>query len=220
MLNILNLAIFSQTENSQNTLLLRLNNLSIQPGEVVTLMGPSGVGKSTLLRWVLGEFLPDFTTQGELMLDDRDLSEQSIAQRQIGMMFQKGGLFPHMTVAENCLFAQKPRSPLNRKEQAEKAMSMLSTLGLNDKWDHYPHSLSGGQYSRISLLCALLAEPKAMLLDEPFSALDANLKEEVRDWAFQQLKENKIPTLLVTHDRTDAHGRILTVNEDKEIVDD
>ena len=97
---------------------------------------------------------------------------------------------------------------------------MLSSLGLDDKWNHYPHSLSGGQYSRISLLCALLAEPKAMLLDEPFSALDANLKEEVRGWTFKQLNENKIPTLLVTHDRTDAHGRILTVNEDKEIVDD
>jgi putative thiamine transport system ATP-binding protein len=169
---------------------------------------------------VLGEPLPEFSAEGELTLNNNDIGQLSIAQRRIGMMFQKGDLFPHMTVAENCLFAQKPRSTLNRKVQAKKAMSMLRTLGLNDKWGHYPHSLSGGQYSRVSLLCALLAEPKAMLLDEPFSALDVNLKEEVRDWTFQQLKENKIPTLLVTHDRTDAHGRILKVNGDKEIVDD
>ena len=220
MLTIPNLVILSKTTGSSNRLLLRLDNLDINPGEVVTLMGPSGVGKSTLLRWVLGEPLPDFSAEGELTLNNNDIGQLSIAQRRIGMMFQKGDLFPHMTVAENCLFAQKPRSTLNRKVQAKKAMSMLRTLGLNDKWGHYPHSLSGGQYSRVSLLCALLAEPKAMLLDEPFSALDVNLKEEVRDWTFQQLKENKIPTLLVTHDRTDAQGRILKVNGDKEIVDD
>lgn len=201
--------------------LLSLTALALKPGEIVTFMGPSGVGKSTLLRWVLGEPLADFRITGELSLNGADISQLPIAQRHIGMMFQKGGLFPHLTVKENCLFAQQPRAAHKRKaEQESTALAQLQELGLEDKWQVYPESLSGGQYSRIALLCALLAEPKAMLLDEPFSALDANLREEVRQWAFLQLQSRNIPTLLVTHDRADAHGRVLTVNKHNEIVDD
>lgn len=222
MLNIRNLRIRTRgrsKNNSSDTLLLQLSALSLKAGEVVTLMGPSGVGKSTLLRWILGEPLPEFHITGELTLHGVDIGEQPIAQRQLGLMFQSGGLFPHMTVAENCLFAQRPRSSRSRREQTNFAISQLDALGLKNKWNAYPQQLSGGQYSRIALLCALLAEPKVMLLDEPFSALDANLRAEVRDWAFQRLGESNIPTLLVTHDRNDARGRIITVNNNREIVD-
>lgn len=222
MLKIRNLRVSTLGHSNispNDTLLLQLSELELKAGEVVTLMGPSGVGKSTLLRWILGEPLPEFHITGELILNGADISKQPIAQRQLGLMFQSGGLFPHMTVAENCLFAQRPRSLRSRNEQTDLAISQLDALGLKTKWNAYPQYLSGGQYSRIALLCALLAEPKVMLLDEPFSALDANLRAEVRDWAFQRLGESEIPTLLVTHDRNDARGRIITVNNNREIVD-
>lgn len=210
MLNIRNLTIDKLT-SSVTEPLLSLDKLTVEKGEVVTLMGPSGAGKSTLLRWVLGEPLPNFRIRGELRLNGKDISESPIAARQLGMMFQKGGLFPHLTIAENCLFAQKPRSNLSRIEQTEKALAMLKTLGLEDKWSVYPDSLSGGQYARVALLCSLLAEPQAMLLDEPFSSLDADLREDVRQWTFALLQKREIPTLLVTHDIADACGRVIEV---------
>lgn len=210
MLNLRNLNIDTITASGTEPL-LSVGDLTIEEGEIVTLMGPSGTGKSTLLRWLLGESLPDFRIQGELRLNGKDISKLPIAERQLGMMFQKGGLFPHLTIEENCHFAQKPRATLSRRQQKEKAQAMMESLGLADKWSAYPDSLSGGQYARLALMCSLLAEPRAMLLDEPFSALDASLREEVRAWTFTQLKRKGIPTLLVTHDSADACGRVLEV---------
>ncbi|RUO67284.1 ATP-binding cassette domain-containing protein [Idiomarina ramblicola] len=212
MLNIRNLTIERLTGGGAEPL-LSLKELTIKKSEIVTLMGPSGTGKSTFLRWLLGESLPNFRIQGQLGLNGEDISEHSIAKRQLGMLFQKGGLFPHLTIEENCYFAQKPRSALTRKQQKEKALEMLKALGLEDKWTAYPESLSGGQYARTALLCSLLAEPRAMLLDEPFSSLDASLREEVRQWTFAQLQRKEVPTLLVTHDRADAFGRVLEVKD-------
>ncbi|RUO39881.1 ABC transporter ATP-binding protein [Aliidiomarina taiwanensis] len=218
MLSMRNVTIYSRGADPEAPL-LRIPALTVQAGEVVTLMGPSGVGKSTLLRWLLGEPLPNFHISGQVCLHDVDLTCLPIGQRQLGMMFQQGGLFPHLTVAENCMFAQGARSQQPRLQQQQQALTQLRALGLGDKWHAYPESLSGGQYARIALLCTLLAEPQAMLLDEPFSALDAALRQEVRSWTFTQLEEKHMPTLLVTHDKADARGRILTVNGHREVVD-
>ena len=187
----------------QGKSLISLKELQIKPGEVATIVGPSGSGKSTLLRWVLGEPLHDFSASGELWLGGKRMDKEPIERRQIGLMYQKGDLFPHLTVLQNLLFAL-PR--VGKAEQRQRAEQALQAVGLQHKRTAMPDELSGGEQSRIALIRSLLAEPEAILLDEPFSALDTQLRRHIREWTFAQIKQRNIPAILVTHDAAD-HGQ-------------
>lgn len=183
--------------------LVNLAELQVEPGQIATVVGPSGSGKSTLLRWILGEPLQDFVINGELWLGDTRIDGYPIEQRQIGLMYQKGDLFPHLNVLENLVFAL-PRA-LSKMDKRQRAEDALAAVGLQHKLQAVPADLSGGEQSRIALIRSLLAEPKALLLDEPFAALDSQLRGQIREWTFAQIKRRQIPALLVTHDPAD-HG--------------
>lgn len=192
-----------QPLQQQPKLLLALPQLDINNGEIATLLGPSGSGKTTLLRWVLGEPLNGFEQQGELWLNGQRIDHYPIHQRKIGLLYQKGDLFPHLSVIENLLFAL-PRA-YSKQQKQQRAEQALATIELASKYNAMPHQLSGGEQSRIALIRSLLAEPAALLLDEPFSALDSSLRANIRQWTFAQIKQRNIPALLVTHDESD-HG--------------
>lgn len=187
-------------------------NLDIAPGEVVTIMGPSGSGKSTLLNLVSGFLPPSFTFTGSVMLDSADITHADPADRKIGLMFQDPLLFPHLSVEENLLFGLPAKG--SRMERCAKVNAALEAVNMADLGHRDPMTLSGGQQSRIALIRVLLSEPKALLLDEPFSALDSGLRDKVREFVFSQAKAKNLPTLLVTHDQADAEksgGQIITL---------
>ena len=181
--------------------LIRDLSASIEPGRVLAVMGPSGSGKSSLLAWVAGTLETPFETRGRLLLDKRELSALPIQQRRIGLLFQDDLLFPHMTVLSNLLFAL-PSAP--RAARSAAAEAALAQAGLEGFGPRFPASLSGGQRSRVSLLRALLAAPAALLLDEPFSKLDATLRGQMREFSFRMLSARRVPALLVTHDEADV----------------
>ena len=176
-------------------------SLSIGQGEIVTVMGASGSGKTTLLSTVAGDLPAPLYSVGKVILNGRDLSAVRPEQRRIGRLFQDDLLFPHLTVGENLLFG------VERGPKAERLAMMktgLQRIELDGFEDRAPHTLSGGQRSRVALMRALLAKPDAMLLDEPFSKLDRELRATIRDYTFAHFQERKIPTLLVTHDFEDV----------------
>ncbi|OCA60948.1 ABC transporter ATP-binding protein [Aeromonas piscicola] len=191
-------------------LLLSLPALQVAPGEVLTLMGPSGCGKSSLLAALAGVLPPrgPLRLEGEIRLDERLLTPLPPQARRIGMLFQDDLLFAHLTVAENLMFGM----PVTLKGLAARraaALAALAQVALADQADKLPGALSGGQKARVSLLRALLAEPQALLLDEPFSRLDKPLRAAFRTLVFERLKAKGIPAILVTHDEEDAPGTIL-----------
>lgn len=198
--------------------LIKPFDLRIAAGEVVTLMGPSGAGKSALLSLIAGDLEPPFAFAGTVTLNGTDLTQLQPEARHAGRLFQDDLLFPHMTVAENLLFGM-PRGDravrLGRMEEA------LASAGLAGFGDRPPHTLSGGQRARVALMRALVAAPRAMLLDEPFNRLDAELRDTTRRFVFDHLKDVNIPCLMVTHDRADAPpgGRVLRL-ANTEVSDD
>ena len=185
--------------------------LAIAAGEIVTLMGPSGSGKSSLLSFIAGDLPSPLQGTGNVMLNNKVIDHMRPEQRRIGRLFQDDLLFPHMTVGENLLFAIQ-RGPRSERESMMK--TALQRAELQGFENRPPHSLSGGQRSRISLMRTLLAKPEAMLLDEPFNKLDKTLRSSMRDYTFNHLHARNVPTLLVTHDPSDAPkgGRILQIN--------
>lgn len=192
--------------------LLTLPPLAVAPGEVLTLMGPSGCGKSSLLAALAGVLPPGgpIRLAGEIRLGERLLTPLAPQARRIGMLFQDDLLFAHLTVAENLMFGM----PAHLRGMAARracALEALAEVGLKGQADKLPGQLSGGQKARVSLLRALLAEPEALLLDEPFSHLDKPLRAAFRTLVFERLKALGIPALLVTHDEEDAPGAILTL---------
>ncbi len=191
-------------------------SLDIMDGEVVTLMGPSGSGKSSLLSYIAGDLPLPFSGRGEIILNVRTLNNTRPQNRMIGRLFQDDLLFPHMTVGENLLFAI-PRGP--RADREAVMQTALTRAELEGFADRPPHTLSGGQRSRVSLMRALLAKPEAMLLDEPFNKLDRELRNTIRDYTFTHLRARNVPTLLVTHDIGDAPdgGRVFEITKTGEI---
>lgn len=193
-------------------------NLTIQNGELVTLMGASGSGKSTLLNWVLGALPDAFQAQGHLSLNGQVLNQVPIEQRRIGIIFQDDHLFPHWSVGQNLAFAlPKTYQGRARRQHIEQ---VLEQVGLQGFYERDPFTLSGGQRSRVSVLRAILAEPQALLLDEPFAKLDRALRGQVRTWVFGQVQQLNIPVLLVTHDSEDVPqgGRVVELKEGGQYV--
>ncbi|MFM4950174.1 ATP-binding cassette domain-containing protein [Aeromonas dhakensis] len=200
----------------EENLLLSLPALQVAPGEVLTLMGPSGCGKSSLLAALAG-VLPasgPIRLEGDVTLGARRLTQLPPQARRIGMLFQDDLLFDHLTVAENLMFGM-PASVEGHRARREKGVAALAQVDLTNQADKLPGALSGGQKARVSLLRALLAEPEALLLDEPFSRLDKPLRAAFRSLVFTQVKALTIPAILVTHDEDDAPGTILQLTESR-----
>ncbi len=180
------------------------------PGEVLTLMGPSGCGKSSLLAALAGVLPPGgpIRLTGDILLGTHRLTPLPPQERGVGILFQDDLLFAHLTVAENLMFGMPAHLKGMAARQA-RAREALAEVGLEAQADKLPGALSGGQKARVSLLRALLAEPRALLLDEPFSRLDKPLRAAFRTLVFERLRTQAIPALLVTHDEEDAPGTIL-----------
>jgi putative thiamine transport system ATP-binding protein len=177
---------------------------AIAAGEVLTVMGPSGVGKSTLLAYITGTLAPTFKGMGQVLLDGVDITTKPPHARRIGILFQDDLLFPHMSVGANLAFGMPPGGGKTaRRAQVEGA---LGDVGLTGFADRDPATLSGGQKARVALVRMLLSNPCALLLDEAFSRLDADLRAQVRDLVFQTAKERALPVLMVTHDIEDAQA--------------
>ncbi|MBO0905849.1 ATP-binding cassette domain-containing protein [Jiella sonneratiae] len=176
---------------------------TVLPGETLTVMGPSGSGKSTLFAFLAGFLDPAFTARGRVLLDGRDLTGLSPQARRVGLMFQDALLFPHMSVGGNLLFAV-PGRVKGRKLRHAAVEAMLSDVGLDGFFARDPATLSGGQAARVALARTLIAEPRALLLDEPFSPLDQALRAATRDLVFDRIEARNIPAILVTHDPADA----------------
>ncbi|WP_104204312.1 ABC transporter ATP-binding protein [Billgrantia saliphila] len=178
-------------------------DLEIAPGEVVCLLGPSGCGKTTLLRIAAGL---EVLQRGRVTLDGGEIAVPKgrhvpPEKRNVGLAFQDSALFPHLTVLENVTFGLKGQPARQRRERA---MALLEQLGMAAYAENYPHMLSGGQQQRVALARALAPAPQLMLLDEPFSSLDARLRDRIRDDTLHVLKKVGAATLLVTHDPEEA----------------
>jgi putative thiamine transport system ATP-binding protein len=191
--------------------LIRGLSAGVAPGEVLAVMGASGSGKSSLLAWIAGTLEAPFEARGRLVLDGQDLSPLPIQQRRIGLLFQDDLLFPHFSVRDNLLFALPTGARAQRMAAADSALTEAGLAGFGERM---PASLSGGQRSRVSLLRTLLAEPHAVLLDEPFSKLDAALRTQMRDFTFGLLRARGVPAVLVTHDPDDVPPGARTISLD------
>ena len=179
-------------------------SLSFPAGQLVALLGPSGCGKTTLLRVIAGLEIPD---SGAVLFHGEDASQRDARQRQVGFVFQHYALFRHMTVFENVAFGLRVKRRAERPAQEQirrKVLDLLQLVQLDWLADRYPHQLSGGQRQRIALARALAVEPKVLLLDEPFGALDAKVRKELRRWLRRLHDELHITSIFVTHDQEEA----------------
>lgn len=177
----------------------------VAPGEVLTVMGPSGSGKSTLLAWISGFLDPAFEATGRVLSGDDDITALAPEARHAGILFQDPLLFPHMSVEQNLLFAI-PASVSGRAARRKQAEAALARTGLEGFGSRDPDTLSGGQKARVALARVLLSGPRMLLLDEPFSKLDAGLREQMRDLVFSTARASGLPVILVTHDVADAEA--------------
>lgn len=189
-------------------------SLNIESSSLVALLGPSGSGKSTLLRLIAGLEMPD---SGKIWLTGEDATYRSVQERNIGFVFQHYALFKHLTVRQNIGFAMEirkmPRSAI--KARVSELLELVQLKGLGDR---FPSQLSGGQRQRVALARALAVEPRVLLLDEPFGALDAKVRKDLRDWIRRLHDEVHVTTIIVTHDQEEAMevaDRIVVMNQGK-----
>jgi sulfate transport system ATP-binding protein len=205
-------------------------SLDIKSGELIALLGPSGSGKTTLLRLIAGLERP---TSGAIYFGDEDASHRTVQERNVGFVFQHYALFKHMTVAENVGFGLKVRPGASRPSKADirrRASELLDLVQLSGLEKRYPSQLSGGQRQRVALARAMAIEPKVLLLDEPFGALDAQVRRELRRWLRDIHDATGHTTVFVTHDQEEAleladrvvvmsQGRIEQVGTADEVYD-
>ena len=179
-------------------------SLNIASGELVALLGPSGCGKTTLLRIVAGLDVPD---SGSVLVQGRDTTDLAVQQRRVGFVFQHYALFRHMTVFDNVAFGLRVRPRRERPSEGDirqKVQHLLDLIQLNRFGERFPHQLSGGQRQRVALARALAVEPKVLLLDEPFGALDAKVRKELRRWLRRLHDDLHVTSVFVTHDQEEA----------------
>ena len=193
-------------------------SLAVEPGEFLALLGPSGSGKTTILMAIAGFEYPD---EGQILVGGEDVTWMPPYQRNLGMVFQKYTLFPHMSVLENIAFPLKMRG-VGRAEREERARTALATVRLDGFGERRPSQLSGGQQQRVAIARAIVYKPRVLLMDEPLSALDKNLREEMQIETKQLQREIGVTVVFVTHDQTEAltmadrvavldHGRLQQV---------
>ena len=191
-------------------------NLSIQSGELVALLGPSGCGKTTLLRIIAGLEKPD---SGHIIFNGDDVSRRDVRKRNVGFVFQHYALFRHMTVFDNVAFGLRMKPRRQRPSENiihDKVLELLRMVQLDWLADRYPEQLSGGQRQRIALARALAVQPEILLLDEPFGALDAKVRKELRRWLANLHEEINLTSVFVTHDQEEAMevaDRIVVMNK-------
>jgi len=197
---------------------LRGVSLKIEAGELVALLGPSGSGKTTLLRIIAGLEQPD-EGSGPILFDGEEMGHRAVGERRVGFVFQHYALFRHMTVYENVAFGLRVRPRKTRPTDAvtaEKVHALLRLVHLDSLYDRYPSQLSGGQRQRVALARSLAVEPKVLLLDEPFGALDAKVRQELRRWLRRLHDDIGVTSVFVTHDQEEAlevADRIVVMNE-------
>ncbi|QGX66407.1 sulfate ABC transporter ATP-binding protein [Bacillus sp. ms-22] len=201
---------FGQTKVLQDV------DLSIGSGELISLLGPSGSGKTTLLRIIAGL---DYANNGQILFGEQDYTHIPVRKRQIGFVFQQYALFRNMTVFDNVAYGLKvkPRGErLSKKDIKERVQELLKVVQLTQYEHRYPEQLSGGQKQRVALARALAVKPKALLLDEPFGALDTKVRKELRHWLKKVHQEFQMTTIFVTHDQEEAFDiadRVVVMNE-------
>jgi sulfate/thiosulfate transport system ATP-binding protein len=195
---------------------LRDVSLDIQPGELVALLGPSGSGKTTLLRVIAGLNSPD---RGRILFDGENATNLPVQDRHVGMVFQNYALFKHMTVADNIGYGLRVRPRRTRPSRSAiqaRVTELLQFMQLDGLGGRYPAQLSGGQSQRVALARALAIEPRVLLLDEPFGALDARVRKDLRRWLRDIHKQTGLTTVFVTHDQDEAMelaDRVVVLNE-------
>jgi sulfate/thiosulfate transport system ATP-binding protein len=186
--------------NSSDAAAVANVSFDAKPKAITTLLGPSGSGKSTLLRLIAGLETPD---QGRVFIDGQDVTALSPQHRNVGFVFQSYALFKHMTVADNIAFGMKIRG-LPKAQVQKRVAELLGLVQLPEYGARFPSQLSGGQRQRVALARALAIEPKVLLLDEPFGALDTQVRLELREWLISLHEQTGITTILVTHDQEEA----------------
>jgi sulfate/thiosulfate transport system ATP-binding protein len=213
-----------------NTVVCDHIDLHVQSGELVALLGPSGSGKTSLLRIIAGLESPD---AGSVHFHGDDTTHADVRERNVGFVFQHYALFPHMSIFENVAFGLRVRDKTQRPDERtikSKVMQLLRMVQLDPLSNRYPHQLSGGQRQRVALARALAVEPKVLLLDEPFGALDAKVRKELRRWLRRLHDEMHVTSVFVTHDQEEAmevadrivvmsHGKVEQVGTPEEVYD-